>query len=243
MPGLVLWEGPSYIDGAPLVLVATWGSSNPKTGDMIQTWILRADVSPQEAVASGDDRSICGHCPHRGDPELGRPRSCYVSVYQAPTSVWKKYRGIAVRRGVKANSYPRGTAADLPQLPIRLGAYGDPGLIPLELLAELTRGRAHTGYTHQWRFIPSDYASYLMASVESSADADYARSLGYRCFLVGSTPPSSGAWLLCPASEEAGKVTTCARCRLCSGTASKSRLSIYIPPHGAGSRAAERISV
>ena len=46
--GLVLYEGPSEIDGKPIVCIATLDSRNRKTGNMVQTWILRQDVSPFE---------------------------------------------------------------------------------------------------------------------------------------------------------------------------------------------------
>jgi hypothetical protein len=67
--GYVIYRGPSRIDGAPIVAIATGfrdPTANRKTGPMIQTWILREDVPPLEAVATGADRSICGECPHRG---------------------------------------------------------------------------------------------------------------------------------------------------------------------------------
>ena len=38
--GYVLHEGPSPFDGQPIVSIATLHSSNRKTGDMVQTWIL-----------------------------------------------------------------------------------------------------------------------------------------------------------------------------------------------------------
>lgn len=56
--GIVLYEGPSAIDGQPIVVVATLKTSNPKTGDMVQTWILRADLSPTVAINEGADRSV-----------------------------------------------------------------------------------------------------------------------------------------------------------------------------------------
>jgi hypothetical protein len=49
--GLVLWRGASLLDGAPIVAIVTGlaaGSSNRKTGDMLQTWILREDMAPTE---------------------------------------------------------------------------------------------------------------------------------------------------------------------------------------------------
>ena len=46
-----------------------------------------------------------------------------------------------------------------------------------------------------------------------------------------------GKEVLCPASEEAGKRTTCDRCKLCSG-ASIAAKSIAIVAHGASTKSA-----
>lgn len=102
--GWVLYEGPSEIDGAPIVVIITGlskPSANVKTADLLQTWILRADVSPSVAAIDGRDASVCGDCPHRAKVVNGKTvRSCYVAVWQAPRSVWAAYH-----RG----SYPRAT--------------------------------------------------------------------------------------------------------------------------------------
>src|ERR1700686_2282782 len=92
--GVILYEGPSLLDGAPIVAIATGlnsKSTNRKTGAMVQTYILRANVSPTEAVASGGDKSICGDCRYRGT--RGKRRTCYVNVGQGPNAVYRAYRG------------------------------------------------------------------------------------------------------------------------------------------------------
>ena len=66
--GLVLWQGMSRLDGAPIVCVATGlrsSSTNDKTGPMVQTWILREDMAPHVAQRTGQDASVCGDCPLR----------------------------------------------------------------------------------------------------------------------------------------------------------------------------------
>ena len=65
--GRVLYEGPSMLDGVPIVVIATGfaeSSANDKTGAMIQTWILRQDIPPHHAFKSGEGSSVCGGCPH-----------------------------------------------------------------------------------------------------------------------------------------------------------------------------------
>lgn len=69
MRGFVVYDGPSAIDGERIVVIvcALERSRNAKTGHMVQTYILRADMHPIEAVRTGADVSICGGCKHRGD--------------------------------------------------------------------------------------------------------------------------------------------------------------------------------
>ena len=96
--GVILYEGPSLIDGQPIAVIATGfqrRTANSKTGDMVQTWILRADLNPLQAIHTGQDVSICGDCPLRGMLEtrqcrtVNRRRACYVAIHQAPLGVYR----------------------------------------------------------------------------------------------------------------------------------------------------------
>lgn len=221
MKGLIFYRGPSQIDGAPIMGVATIKSSNRKTGDMIQTWILRSHIDPVAAVQSGRDSSICGDCFHRGSED--RPRTCYVNVGQAPLSVYR-----SAKRGI----YPRGSIQDLPtDKPLRLGAYGDPAAIPIEHWAGVSDRKVWTGYTHQWR---QDFAQpfrrLIMASCDSSAEMFEAAMAGWRSFLV--TPAQAAVpdgTIACPSTTHG---TQCAACGLCKGTSAPNAPSISIPAHG-----------
>jgi hypothetical protein len=73
-----------------------------------------------------------------------------------------------------------------------------------------------------------------MASVDSEAEATEARGNGWRTFRVraASAPLMTGAEIACPASDEAGKKTTCADCKACGGMSAKARVSIAIIAHG-----------
>jgi hypothetical protein len=214
--GLVLWSGPSNLDGSPVVVIATGfrGTSNPKTGQMLQTWILPADVSPVRAIYSGADASTCGNCPMRGD--CGRGRSCYVAVHRAPQAIWKAYR-----RGRYLTYTPREHNRFLRGRFIRLGAYGDPCAAPYSLWARLCRlSKRWTGYTHQWRQPRLWRFRWLtMASVESAEDHLTARARGWRTFrttLPGVLPlPTEQA---CPAAKENGARVQCIDCCACQGT-------------------------
>lgn len=233
--GAILYEGPSRLDGAPIVIVATGldgSSTNGKTGAMVQTWILRADRHPVQAVHDGADSSVCGECPLRplnARPIKGAPM-CYVRKETGPA---------AVHRAYLAGTYPRMTArevkrlADSRGLSIRFGAYGDPGAAPLELWRALD-GKRHTGYSHQWRRFRG-LRSLAMASADSLADAREAWRRDWRTFRVirdvSELQPNE---ILCPASAEAGKRTTCASCGLCNGSTGPDdhRKSIAIVDHG-----------
>ena len=82
---IVLYLGPSMLDGTPIVCLATINSKNRKTGALVQTWIVRADVSPVAAYKAGADSAVCGQCPRRHS--LGG--DCYVMVANAPHAAWK----------------------------------------------------------------------------------------------------------------------------------------------------------
>lgn len=223
--GIIIYRGPSLIDGAPIVVVATGiarKSANGKTGDMVQTWILRDDMKPTEAVKTGADASICGGCLHRGNGIDGTGRTCYVTVFQGPLSVWN-----AAQRGSYA------TAADLDSLSIlfagrevRLGAYGDPAAVPLEVWdAVCANASGWTGYTHQWRSARlRGVTKYCQASCDTPRDLADARKLGLGTFRVRPINEASeghalfAGEMVCPASAEAGYATDCASCQACNGS-------------------------
>ena len=233
--GAILWQGASLLDGAPIVAIATGlnhSSTNRKTGAMIQTYILRSDISPIDAVRTGADASMCGNCPHRGtrkpDGEWGH-RTCYVNVGQGPLGVWRAF---------KRDRYPvAGTDIGAGRI-VRLGTYGDPAAVPAHIWNTLLIGaRGHTGYTHQWMRLEGIQLQAMrtlcMASVDTVSEARIAQSRGWRTFRVD-TSRAVGAQpgeVLCPASAEAGKKLTCEKCLACGGADGR-RGSIYIPAHG-----------
>lgn len=223
----VIYEGPSLIDGAPIVAIAIVSSSNAKTGNMVQTYILRADLAPIEAVKTGADASICGGCVHRGDG-TGKGRTCYVNLGQGPRSVYVTYR---------AGKYRTAAASDITAIGagrmVRLGTYGDPAAVPVSvwhaLLAEST---GHTGYTHQWRSerLGAPLRGLVMASCETAADVQASARKGFtgsfRVLPRGDMPQPSE---VCPASAEGGKTMLCSDCGRCDGKGG----AVAIVAHGA----------
>jgi hypothetical protein len=230
--GVILWQGNSRIDGAPIVAIMTSETSNEKTGNVAQTWILRKDMAPIEAVQSGEDRSICGDCPLRGLAMNGRAvgRSCYVNLAFAPTQIYKSFL-----EGRYPVATPELLASMVAGRPVRLGAYGDPVAVPRRVWRNLLRhGNGHTGYTHQWRTpMARRYRDLLMASVESEAGAIDAVSKGWRYFRVRrATDVILPGEIMCPASDEAGKRRDCASCRACDGRTRPGQVSVVIIGHG-----------
>ena len=230
----ILWEGPSALDGAPIVVIATGlagASRNTKTGDMVQTWILRQDIAPYAAVKGGQDSSVCGDCPHR--PINGG--ACYVNTVNAPGAIWRAYRA---GRYVKAADLEAIRAIGAGRA-FRLGAYGDPAAAPLAIWQALTsQAKASNGYPHQWRRPDAQgLASLCMASADSVEEREEARAMGWRTFRVRAPfEPVVAREFICPASEEAGKKTDCATCRACGGTEAKAKASPVIIAHGATAR-------
>ena len=232
--GVVLYDGPSKIDGAPIVAIAcriTEASGNAKTGAMVQTFILNRDIDPNKALKTGDDASVCGDCKFR--PIYKGKTRCYVRVYQAPLSVWN-----AFKRGRYAVPGVDFDAALLPQLfeglAFRIGSYGDPAAIPANVWKVATRRvKNRTGYTHQWRRrIGVGLKGLCMASADSESDVLTATTKGWRTFRVRKhDAPTLATESICPASKEGGNRTQCARCGLCKGATIAAR-NIVIADHG-----------
>ena len=245
---MILWQGMSEIDGtSPIVLIGVMSSNNGKTGNMVQTYIIRSDIDPLMANKTGQDYAICGDCRHRGEPtndtsrKTAKDRTCYVTLFQGPLNVYKSY---------KADKYETVGMAELPAVgagrKIRVGAYGDPAAVPsYGWLRLLSRSVGTTGYTHQWqssRLSPA--TAYCMASVDNMAEAHKAWDSDYRTFRVlplgeykaGCNLPLKGKEVFCPATPEGGDKSSCVECLLCFGAGGAKRgnvKSVVAVAHGA----------
>jgi len=170
--GIEVWRGPSPYNGQELVAVATGikePSKNIKTGAMLQLYIFEAAAAPLSFSTAA-----CGTC------NLGPRELCYVVRCQGPNQTWKTWA---------AGGYPRLSARSHRHLfagqRIRLGAYGDPAMVPFGVLRQLCGWCVdHTGFTHQWRWRPPYYAQLLHASCETPAAAHQARARGWKTFRV-----------------------------------------------------------
>lgn len=253
MPGFIIYQGPSLIDYKPIVVIYLTGSENVKTGNMAQTYILRADIDPITASRNGDDFSICGDCKHRGTPNPVKSkgwadnRACYVNLIHGPDQVYKAFKAgkyatagfDSIGRGwLPLQDIGRGAT-------IRIGSYGDPLAVPSRVWTNLVKhAKTWTGYTHQAETNPDTRTiNMCMISVDNKAEYHRAQSKGFRTFRIipyqeyqefghNSIMPNE---ILCPASKEANieKSITCSDCKLCIGQTIKAK-SIAVVAHGAG---------
>lgn len=243
--GVILHRGTSAFDGSPYVVIMPLGkSSNSKTGKMLQTYIIRSHVHPVQAVRTGGDVGICNDCPMRGLVATQKRRSrkkknfraCYVNVGQGPAMVYG-----AFKRGRYVDYVPALHDQYIRGRKVRFGTYGEPVLIPLELLRHLASiSSGWTGYTHQWSNVQyAGYKQFLMASVHGLTGPwsyEHAKSLGWRTFrtMRGGEPVEGER--LCPASKEAGHRLSCLTCNLCDGAGRRKvgleLVDVYIPGHG-----------
>ena len=217
--GFILYEGPSNLDGEPIVAIATLATSNKKTGDMVQVWILRADLNPVEATQTGDDASICGSCPHRHHTG----GACYVNVGQAPNAVYKAYQ-----RGVYPRFDPAQHDHHIIGRKVRLGAYGDPAAVPFDVMSALVSlSSGHTGYTHQAKHARFDsrYFGICQVSADTPRQAARYQAQGARTFRVALAEDS-----LLPGEVECladSHGLQCIDCGLCDGNQQNVAIAVH----------------
>jgi hypothetical protein len=210
---------------------------NRKIGDVCQTWHLTVQ-KPSEAYTSGNDSKVCFDCPFRSKASGGNG-GCYVVTIHGPNGVHSSHRTKPENRPVNQDVQP---LPDKINKPIRFGAYGDPVVMPVELMRDLaSRATGHLGYTHQWLTCDPAYSEFLMASIDEATAkqngmtvtelADKAKSMGWRTFRVKSPGDLNMVdEITCPNTT---KGVQCADCGLCAGNTISAK-SITIDAHGTG---------
>jgi len=247
--GAIIWQGPSAWDSEPIAVVLSWSGctasgdgANTKTGRMIQSYIVRQTGSPVADLKTGADSSICGDCDQRPEAVAVRilaglpagPR-CYVNVGQGPR---------AIADGMARGIYPTISTADAAELVrgflLRLGTYGDPGMAPALLWAQLVAAASdHTGYTHRANDTGADLLGMCMASADSQPEARELQAQGWATFRVSTDPTETRdrGEARCPASAEAGRRVTCESCPIslkCNGKRTGRIRGRVILDHGPG---------
>jgi hypothetical protein len=214
--------------GQECVVQVQHGSANSKTGDSVQVWVLPKSWVFEGEKAMIDDEASCMDCPHSKRAN----RSCYVRKGFAEYGLKSKVKSL--NSGHKSGKLEIRPIDELVQYEgdkvkgkfIRFGAYGEPVLLgenTVKLLVSLASN--WTGYTHQWHLDNYSWANkYFMASVETEALKNKANSRGFRTFRVRSKKDEiTKQEVVCPASKEAGRITTCNNCALCKGASSKAK--------------------
>lgn len=210
-------------------------SMNKKLGlyeMMIQTY----HISEEQLQDYRNDSANCLDCQYSYNQNGGESGGCYTH---------KGYQGMGIKSMIKRLSkvdigaYNKaafdGFIGYISQFTItlcRLGAYGEPVLMPLNMIEKLVKAsKKHTGYTHQWNKPEYlNYSKYLMASTHSKFETAVANSLGYRAF--ESNTELDRKMPICPASKKfTGEKKTCVQCVACCGTFNKKSNNIFIYKH------------
>ena len=242
IPGtVVLWAGPSRLDGKPIMVVASCvrvPSKNGKTEDMIQVAIMSQTLAPFTAWSAGLDGSVCpDSCVHRSKPRGGKG-SCYVNKARLHDT-WNAAHNYLTEHGKGGRIEPDHLPSDyFKHAHMRFGMEGDPSAVPLHVWQYLAAQVARwTGYTADWANLTQDWADLFMASVSSIPDMLRAKSLGWRPFFSSFDPKDDAAAVtaglrLCLAESKAA--VGCSRCGGCDGNQKGAkRAGFFLSTHGA----------
>ncbi len=222
--GFELWRGKSPMpdktgNHAEIVCIATMTSSNRKTGpvgksNMIQTWIIRTDMPPREAMNKGLDGSSCGTCPFRSRASGGEDL-CYVNTGQAPNGIYAAW---------KRGKYPKLDPTNPEMMDVfrgrklRMGSYGEATFIPFDVwkpILAVVSGKV--GFTHAWKEpFAKPFKGLLRASTETKITNDAAMKDGWVTFYVASPGEPEIDARMCPSAKTKGKIK-CVDCLGCQG--------------------------
>lgn len=121
---------------------------------------------------------------------------------------------------------------------MRYGESGDPCSVPMQVHNQLDSFMAHfthrTGYTHQWREIPYQAYSTLIASVDNAMDIAELEQIAGKGAKYARVLPYDDAMLLpnerkCP--QQQGIIESCTACGLCTKNRA-ANIKIVFDPHG-----------
>lgn len=210
-------------------------SATPKLAEshyrIIQTYSFSIDQVLNKCLKN--DEKVCFDCPFSFNQNSGRSGGCYThkgllyfGLKSKLNRINKLYLSGKIQIGIngvfeKLEKY----VLRYPVKFVRFGTYGEPTLLPIDLLHNLsTLVKKISGYTHQWTKADKIYGKYLMASVHNIFESNIARDKGYRSFLVGSGKIPEN-FILCPSSStiDKDKKLSCANCGLCSGSKIKAK--------------------
>jgi hypothetical protein len=109
---------------------------------------------------------------------------------------------------------------------IRLGAYGDPGAVPIKIWQQLLlHAKGWTGYTHQ-ALISLELKGICMASADSEYEAAEFQNAGWKTFRVKSPEDALMEGEILCLNETNG--IQCKACGVCDGR----KINVAINVHG-----------
>jgi hypothetical protein len=145
----------------------------------------------------------------------GTPRMAYASMLRAMERGRDYSLGTALRESARSARY------------VRVGALGDPCILPREEVAETYENvraegfRGLLGYTHGWKGRGAHLRGQVMASCDSPEEADRALEMGWRVTVIlaadasadGNCTSQGVPVVLCPAQARRGvNCNTCGHC-------------------------------
>lgn len=233
----VIWS-----DGVNVYVVSKSNTSNAKIAPdkktkLIQTYTFSIEQYELATTQKGFgmkkffalDGSNCLDCPFSGNGGNG---GCYTHKFNQYVGFLSMLRSIKPLDLTPLDETKYRSILDMShETYVRFGTYGEPSLLPIELVKSMALlSSSYTGYTHQYqKEWANEFSAVFMASTHTQTEADKAREIGFRSFIATETGDENA--VSCPASKEAGFVTNCAKCGLCSGTDGKGSKDVKILIH------------
>ena len=208
-----------FTDEKNIFVVSKSKTSNKKISDgkpLVQTYTFSREQYNLATTSKGFgmkkffalDESNCMDCKFSGNQGDG---GCY-------THKFNQYVGfLSMLRSIKIEQLTAITVSKVIAIIelckdtyVRFGTYGEPSLMPLAMVKSMADVASNwTGYTHQHdKEFAQGYKDFFMASTHTKADA-----------------------ISCPASKEAGVLSNCSKCSLCSGAIGKGKKNVKILLH------------
>ena len=172
------------------------------------------------------DASNCLDCPFSGSTGNA---GCYTHKFNQYTGFISMLKSIKQSDLTMYNQTKHDDVVALSKnVFIRFGTYGEPSLIPLQLISDMANvAKNWTGYTHQsGKSWVNGYKDFFMASLETATEQS-----DWRAFRVLTDVKVDTNSIQCPASKEAGYKSNCAKCGLCSGLLGKGTKDVKITNH------------
>lgn len=227
--GFIIYDGKSQFDGSDIIVIVTNSREAKlvkKIGLSYQTWIIKKNIHPLDAMRSRQDLGVCWNCPFKNvfnEDTQTLQGVCYVNL-SGLSSVYASY--VAGQYNTEEN-YSLGLNA-------RIGSYGDPAAVPIEVWERLlSQVPSSTGYTRQWKNPKyAAYKAFCMASCHNMTEYQQAVDMGWKAYIVrgeGEDLPQGA--IECPQPSDPVRIH-CHSCGLCDAKTG----SVAAIVHGGGKK-------